>query len=183
MDVCLSALSKLKLQIRGGHNRLCMSESADVKAQIQSFVQTYLAQAGMLSRKKLALDPRLVTTLCRLSLDATPRYSEPLDPGIGGSGVGRSSSGSFTIRIVEPVTSLWENVGGLGKGDRLEPSLAGGGLGNGGMSELPRAFVAVNEDLLTREDSGSHVVRLLLPSEWEPVPSDGTVERCGFQRS
>lgn len=51
------------------------------------------------------------------------------------------------------------------------------------MSELPRAFAAVNEDLLTREESGSHVVWLLLPSDCEPVPSDGTVERCGFQRS
>ena len=105
----------------------------------------------MLSRKKLALDPRLVTTQYWLSRDATPRYSEPLDPGIGGSGVGRSSSRSFTTRIVEPVTSLWENAGGLGKGDRSELSCAGGGLGNGGMSELPRAFIAVNEDLLTRE--------------------------------
>lgn len=112
----------------------------------------------MLSRKKLALDPRLVTTLYRLSLGATPRYSEPLDPGIGGSGVGRSSSSSLTTRIVEPVTSLRRTVGGLDKEGRFEPSLAGGGLGNGGMSELPRAFKAVNEDLLTREDSGSHVV-------------------------
>ena len=142
-----------------------------------------MAQAGILSRKKLALDPGLVTTLYRLSPDATPRYSEPLDPGIGGSGVGRSSSGSFTTRIVEPVTSLWGTVGGFGKGSRSEYSCAGGGLGNGGMSELPRAFKAVNEDLLTREDSGSHVVLLLLSSDCEPVPSDGTVERCGFQRS
>lgn len=112
----------------------------------------------MLSRKKLALDPRLVTTLYRLSLGATPRYSEPLDPGIGCSGVGRSSSDLFTIRIVEPVTSRWGNVGGLGKGGRFEPSLAGGGLCNGGMSELARGCTAVNEDLLTREDSGCHVV-------------------------
>ena len=148
----------LKLQIRGGHNKLCMSGLADVKAQIQTFVQTCLAQAGMLSRKKLALDPRLVTTLYRLFLGAMPIYSEPLDPGIGGSGVGRSSSGSFTIRMVEPVTSLWGIVGGLGKGGRFEPSLAGGEIGSEGMSELPRAFSAVNEDLLTREDSGSHVV-------------------------
>lgn len=120
--------------------------------------KSHLAQAGILSRKKLALDPRLVTTLCRLSPDATPRYSEPLDPGIGGRGVGRSSSGSFTTRIVEPVTSLWGIAGGLGSGGRPELSRVGGGLGNGGTSELPRAFIAVNEDLLTREDSGSHVV-------------------------
>lgn len=145
----------LKLQIGDGHSKLCPLRLADV----QSICATsYLAQAGMLSRKKLALDPRFVITLYRLSLDATSRYSEPLDPGIGGSGVDRSPSGSFTTRMVEPVKSLWGKAAEFGKGGRFELSRPGGGLGNGGKSELPRGFIAVNEDLLTREDSGSHVV-------------------------
>ena len=87
-----------------------------------------------------------------------PKYSEPLDPGIGGSGVGRSSSCSFTTRIVEPVLSLLGNTGGSGKGARSELLWAGAGPGNGGMSELPRGLTVVKEDLLTREDSGSQVV-------------------------
>lgn len=78
-----------------------------------------------------------MTTLFRLSPDATPRYSEPLDPGTGGNGVGRSFSGLFTTRIVEPVMSLWEIAGGFGREGRSEVSRTGGGLGNGGMSELP----------------------------------------------
>ena len=117
-----------------------------------------MAQAGILSRKKLALDPCLLTTLNRLSPDVAPRYSEPLDPGIGGRAVSRSSCGSFTTRIVEPVESLFENAGGSGKEDTFGLPWAGAVSGNGGMSELPRAFMGVNEDLLTREDSGSHVL-------------------------
>ena len=117
-----------------------------------------MAQAGILSRKKLALDPRLLATLNRLSPDVTPKYSEPLDPGIGGRAVSWSSCSSFTTRIVEPVESLFESAGGSGKGDTFGLPWAGAVSGNGGMSELPRAFMGVNEDLLTREDSGSHVV-------------------------
>lgn len=154
-DVRLSVLSMLKLQTRDGRSKLCPLRLADAQSLC---AMSYLAQAGMLSRKKLALDPRLVITLYRLSLDATSRYSEPLDPGIGGSGVDRSSSGSFTTRMVEPVMFLWGKAAKFGKGGRFELSRAGGALGNGGMSELPRGFTAVNEDLLTREESGSHVV-------------------------
>ena len=142
-----------------------------------------MAQAGILSRKKLVLDPRLVTTLCRLSLDTAPRCSESLDPGIGGSGVGRSSAVSFTTRMVESVIFLPGPAGWSDKIARSEFSRTNAGLGNGGISEPPRALPAVVEDLLAREDSGSHVVWLLRPSDWEVVPSDGTVDRCGFQRS
>ena len=117
-----------------------------------------MAQAGILSRKKLALDPRLLATLNRLSPDVAPRYSEPLDPGIGGRAVSRSSCGPFTTRIVEPVESLFEDADGSGKGKTFGFDWTGAVPGNGGMSELPRAFMRVNEDLLTREDSGSHVV-------------------------
>ena len=112
----------------------------------------------MLSRKKLALDPGLVIMLYRLSPKAAPRSSEPLDPGIGGSEVGRSSLGVFTTRIVEPVMSLCGVAGGEGNGGRCELSRDAGEPGNEGMSELPRILIAADEDLLTREDSGSHVV-------------------------
>ena len=101
----------------------------------------------MLSRKKLVLEPGLVTSLYRLSADATFKHAEPLDPGIGGRGVGRSSCGSFTTRMVELVLSLFGNVGGSGEGTWSEFSEAR--PGNGGMSVLPRAFIAVKEDLRT----------------------------------
>ena len=66
---------------------------------------TYLAHAGMLSLKKLALDEGLVTTLFRCSNREAPRYSDPRDPGIvAGKFIARSSL-SLTTRIVEPVKS------------------------------------------------------------------------------
>ena len=102
----------------------------------------------MLSRKKLALDPRLVTTQYRWSPDAAPRCSEPLDPGIGGSGVGKSSSGPWITRIVEPVTSLRETAGKFGRETGSELSSAGDVLGNGGISELSRTVVTVKEGFL-----------------------------------
>ena len=148
----------LRWQIRDGRSKLCSIDLAGVQAQLQASTKSYLAHAGILSRKKLALDPRLVTTLCRLSPDTAPRYSEPLDPDIGGSGVGRSSSGSFTTRIVESVKSLPGPADGSDKTAKSSLSRANTGLGNGGISELPRALTAVIEDLLTREDSKSHVV-------------------------
>ena len=70
--------------------------------------------------------------------------------------------------------SLRYTGGGIGKGKRSKLP-CGGELGIGGNSELSRGLIAIDEDLLTRDESGSHMFWLLLPSEL--VPSDCTVER------
>ena len=91
--------------IEGGHSKIYRVKS--VKIYLNTFFGTYFAQAGILSRKKLALDEGLVITLfrCPCEVDGTPGCSEPLDPGIGCS-LGTTSSCSVTTRMVEPVKSL-----------------------------------------------------------------------------
>lgn len=89
--------------------------------------------------------------------------------------------------VEEPVTSLCLVGGGIGKEGRPELPRPGGGLGTGGRSELPLACIAIDDDdLLTRDESGNHMLWLARSSDCEPVPSDRTdwtVERWGFQRS
>jgi len=94
---------------------------------------------------------------CPPGAGATPGVAESLEPGIG-CRAGTWSSCSFTMRIVEPVRSLCRIGGGLDRGRTFGFSPDGGGLNNGGTSELPLPFNAIDEDLLTRFEPGSEML-------------------------
>ena len=59
--------------------------------------------------------------------------------------------------MVEPVKSLRWTGGGLGTGGTSELLSPIGGLNLAGKSELPLPFKPIEDDLLTRDESGSHM--------------------------